>query len=599
MEYKLYDSNKQENNIIKQVLYNRGINDVDTYLNLNERYNIGYENLDNIEKACDVFIRHFDKQDCIGIIPDSDVDGYCSSAELYLYIKRMNTNYPIKIIYHNRAKTHGLCDVFIPDEVKLLIIADAGTNDVIECEMLKNRGIDIIILDHHEQEKDNPYAVIVNNQCSKKYSNKQLCGAGIVYKFLKALDDYYWNDFADDYLDLVALANISDVMDIRQCETKYLIDKGLHNIKNKFFKQLIQSQSFVMKDKITIHNIQWSITPIINAMIRIGSNEDKELLFKAFIEQEEQIFEYKKRATKNTPSVIIEENIYEHVARLCTNIKSKQDRMKDKAVNEIIDSCNIENDDKVMLIDGTYIVDSGLTGVIAMKIADMFQKPCILVKKYFDEELDKFVLSGSARNMPHSPIQNLKDVINNTHEFIFAQGHANAFGVSLDVDNKDKAISILNKELSGIEYDHVYYIDYILNQNDDIFSTVVELSKMDGYIGQGIDEPMIAVENIILNKDDFSVFGKNEDTISFVINDVKFIQFKCNSNNKLYEFIQDAWNDNDVVVFTVVGKPTINKYNGVSTPQIIIEDVNMINYIPTEDSNNDIYSEEDDDLDEW
>ena len=51
------------------------------------------------------------------------------------------------------------------------------------------QGVDLLILDHHQKEVDNPYAVIVNNQISERYENKNLCGAGIVYKFLKALDD--------------------------------------------------------------------------------------------------------------------------------------------------------------------------------------------------------------------------------------------------------------------------------------------------------------------------------------------------------------------------------------------------------------------------
>ena len=80
---------------------------------------------------------------------------------------------------------------------------------------------------HHEKEENNPYALIVNNQMSNDYSNKNLCGAGVVYRFLQALDEENWNEFADDYLDLCALANISDVMDMRSFETRYLTDMGL------------------------------------------------------------------------------------------------------------------------------------------------------------------------------------------------------------------------------------------------------------------------------------------------------------------------------------------------------------------------------------
>ena len=205
---------------------------------------------------------------------------------MYSYIKKMDEDYPIEYILHTRAKAHGLSDdVTIPSDVKLLIIPDAGTNDTEQCKALSETGVEILILDHHEKEEDNTYAIIVNNQISDNYSNKSLCGAGVVYRFLQALDEENWNEFADDYLDLCALANISDVMDMRSYETRYLTDLGLLNVKNKCFQSLIDAQNYSMNGKVNIHNVQWYITPILNGMIRIGSQEEKELLFRASVRQ--------------------------------------------------------------------------------------------------------------------------------------------------------------------------------------------------------------------------------------------------------------------------------------------------------------------------
>lgn len=94
---------------------------------------------------------------------------------------------------------------------------------------------------------------------------------------------------------------------------------------------------------------------------------------------------------------------------------------------------------------------------------------------------------------------------------------------------------------------------------------------------------MLAIENISLTRDSFEIFGKNEDTISFSIDGIKYVQFKCKAGNKLYDFLQDAWNDDDKVTFNIVGTPSINEYNGIRTPQIIIEDVTVIE---TSGSNN-------------
>lgn len=574
LQYKLYDNaNNDTSNALKEVLNNRGIVDYYRYLNLDKSVVVPYQALDCIDKAVELFMNHFNKKSKIGILVDEDPDGFCSASMMYLYIKRMDQNYPVEYILHTRAKAHGLSDdVVIPDSIKLLIIPDAGTNDTEQCKTLVESSINILILDHHESEENNAYAVIVNNQMSNNYPNKSLCGAGVVYRFLQALDEENWNEYADDYLDLCALANISDVMDMRSYETRYLTDLGLLNINNKCLKALINAQDYSMGGKINIHNIQWYITPILNGMIRIGSQEEKELLFRAFIEQEEY-FEYKKRATKDKASETIQESIYERAARLCKNAKSRQDKQKEKSVTQISDIAKyLPQEDKVIIIDATDILDGGLTGVVAIKIAEMFNKPCILLNKHLDKKSERITYGGSARNMNHSPIDSFKDIINSSGVFNFGKGHPNAFGINLDLERKDEAISVMNKILQDIEYDSTYRVDFILNVNDVSLKIITDLAALEDIIGQGIEESMFAIENINLTKDCFEVFGKNEDTISFIVNDIKYIQFKCKDGNELYDWLQSAWDENDCVVFNIVGKPSINEYNGVRTPQIIIED---------------------------
>ena len=578
MQYRLYENaNNDTSNILKEVLKNRGIDDYYTYLDLDESVVIPYQKLDNIENAVDLFMNHFNNKNKIGVLVDEDPDGFCSASMMYLYIKRMDENYPVEYILHKRAKAHGLSDdVIIPNDIKLLIIPDAGTNDCKECKELSEQGVDILILDHHEKEEDNPYALIVNNQMSNSYPNKCLCGAGVVYRFLQALDDENWNEFADDYLDLCALANISDVMDMRSFETRYLTDLGLLNINNKCFKALIDAQNYSMNGKVNIHNVQWYITPILNGMIRIGSQEEKELLFRAFIEQDE-FFEYKKRATKDKPAETIQESIYDRAARLCKNAKSRQDKQKEKSVEQIAEIAqSIPFDDKVVMIDTSDILDTGLTGVVAIKIAEMFNKPCILLNKFLDKKTGKITYGGSARNVNHSPIESFKDIVNSTNVFNFGKGHANAFGVNLDLDKKDEAINVMNNILRDVEYDSTYRVDFILDIEDVSIKLITELARFEDIVCQGIEEPMLAVENISLTKDCFEIFGKNEDTISFTIDEIKYIQFKCKEGNSLYDFLQNAWDENDSVTFNIVGKPSINEYNGVRTPQIIIEDVVVI-----------------------
>ena len=586
MKYRLYENGTNDtSNVVMEVLKNRGVCDCNEYLNLTDKVVLPYSYLNNMDEAVDLFINHFERKSKIGVLVDEDVDGFCSASEMYLYIKRLDSDYPVNYIMHQRAKAHGLSDdIELPDDIELLIIPDAGTNDVEQCKKLNENGIDILILDHHESEKDNPFALIVNNQMSERYDNKSLCGAGVVYKFLKALDDRLWNEYADDFLDLFALGNISDVMDMRSYETRYLTDLGLKNIQNKFLKALIKAQEYSMNDIVNIHNIQWYITPIINAIIRIGSIEEKELVFRAFIEEDE-FFEYKKRATKNSPAQTIQESIYDRAARFCKNSKQRQDKLRDKGLEKLSNQakkfCKNHDETKILLVDATDVLHEGLTGVVAIKMAENFNKPVILLKRHRNERGEE-VYGGSARNMNNSPIVNLKDVINSTN-VIKGQGHANAFGiVDLPIDKKEEATRILNDILKDVEYDATYLVDYIFDIYEVDVNTIMQLSVFDNIICQGIEEPKIAVENIKLSRSEFEIFGKKEDIISFTYNGIKYVQFKCKEGNQLYDFLQNAWDDNETVTFNIVGKPSINEYNGIRTPQVIILDNDIISTDNTE-----------------
>lgn len=591
MQYRLYKSgNNDTSNVMKEVLKNRGIDDYKTYLNLDDSVIISYKKLDNIHEAVDCFMEHFNNKDRITILVDSDPDGYCSASMMYNYIKQLDSEYPVEYKMHNRTKSHGLDDVIdelVIDEPHLLIIPDAGTNDIVECKTMKEKGWEIFILDHHEQDKENPYALIVNNQISKDYNNKDFCGAGVVYKFLQALDEETWNEFANTYLDLCALANISDVMDIRSFETRRIINEGLSNINNKCFKAFIKAQDYSINGKVNIHNVQWYITPVLNGMIRIGSSEEKELLFRAFIESDEE-FEYKTRARKDKPSETIRESIYDRAARLSKNAKSRQDKMKDKCVEQLIEMADtIPEDDKTIVLDTSDIVDNGLTGVVAIKIAEKYSKPCILLNKFFDKKSKEIMFGGSARNVNHSPIDSFKDIVNETKSFEWGKGHAQAFGINMKLDKLNDARAELNSLLQNVVYDSTYNVDFIFQQSDITITNISDMTKFDDIIGQGIEEPMVAVEKIRLSRRQFEIFGKNENAVSFMVNDIKFIQFKCQDGNKLYEWLNNCWDETEEIEFSIVGKPGINEYNGVKTYQIIIEDLNVLQIIGSEDDEED------------
>ena len=191
MNYKIIGSNDYTH-IPMSIFTNRGITNVNEYTHLTDDVLISYDNLDNINEAVQTLDKHIKNNSKMAIIVDCDVDGQCSAAMMYSYLKRLNKEIDITYLIHS-GKQHGISsEIEIPESTNLLIIPDAGSNDTEQCKQLTEQGVDVLVLDHHDIERPNPYAVIVNNQCSPEYSNKELCGAGVVYKFLQALDDYYW-----------------------------------------------------------------------------------------------------------------------------------------------------------------------------------------------------------------------------------------------------------------------------------------------------------------------------------------------------------------------------------------------------------------------
>lgn len=577
MQYKLINNSLNDiYNPKETVLKNRGIKNVDTYLNLDDSVLIHFSELDNINEAVQCLLKHLENDSEIHIINDSDTDGVCSSAIMYNYLKLIKPNVKISYSIHTN-KQHGLSyDIKVPEETNLLIIPDAGTNNIKECKELKEKGMDIIILDHHLAEQENPYAIVVNNQMCN-YLNKNLCGTGICYKFLQALDEETWNDYADNFLDLVALANIADSMDIKEPETKRLIDKGLSKIRSKLFKALIDRQSYSINNIININNVQFYIVPLINGLIRAGDYDEKDLLFRAFIETDE-VFKYKpRRKSKNDPEPEeIDEDIYTRVARLCGNARQRQNNSKDKDVKKLLEYIDEKeyNNNKIIFVNVTDKLNENLTGLVAMNIATKYNKPCLLLRKVKNKP-DYY--TGSARNINRSPLPNLKDYLEETNMFEYCQGHQGAFGVEIHKDNIPKAIELINEQLKNVDFTSYYEVDFIIDIDDLDISFIKTMDELKDFYGQGIGEALVYISNIKVSRDDINFMGKDNSTIKFIYNDeITFIKFRIKENDPIYKWLNDWENDDDFIFINAIGKVGLNNYKGILTPQVIIEDYQAI-----------------------
>ncbi|MCM1008335.1 MAG: DHH family phosphoesterase [Ruminococcus flavefaciens] len=570
MNYKLI-GNGDYKHPVQTLLQNRGVKDIQNYINLDDRCIHNYSEMGDIEHIANkVYEEWTTNKSKIHIIVDSDVDGFTSAAVMYKYLKNMGITPTYSL---HTGKQHGLTeDIHIPDDIQWLIIPDARTNDTEQCKSLHKKGVKILILDHHEKEKDNPYAYIINNQiCS--YPNKNLSGVGIVYKFLQALDETGWNEEADDYLDLVALGNISDCMDIREPETKRLIEKGLHNIRNKFFEKLIEAQSYSIPDGLDIISVQFYITPLINALIRVGTQEEKDVVFRAFIENESKTFIYKKRGEAEPT----QESIYDRAVRFCKNAKSKQRRMVDKQLPLVCEHIEKQNQNRnnVIISNVTNLLDSALTGVAAIKVAEKYGKPCMLLRKREDKE---GIFGGSARVPNKSLILNFKNIVNEIGIFNMAQGHQSAFGVEILGSNVKKSISLLDDYI--IKHDligeAVSYADFVIDYENFHIGIFNDIASLKSYYGNSIDECNVVIKNIPVTADNITIQGKSEDSWCIMICDesVKLVKFKCSDDDYILNFgKEDKSGFADILSYiNVIGKLSYNYYKGIKTAQIIVDE---------------------------
>lgn len=431
MKYKS-NTNDINSNFLDQLLLHRGIVELNEFKRPNKSCTLNGQLLCNMDKAIELVNKYIDKK--ISLIIDCDCDGFTSSAILYQYLRDVNPN--VNIEYHiHSGKQHGLEDIMerLDNSIDLLIIPDASSNDYEFHKELSDRGIPVLVLDHHDAEHLSEFALVVNNQLSEEYKNKDLSGAGIVYKFCEQYDEKYGYKFAENYLDLAAIGIIGDMMNLTHLDTRYIINKGLKSINNIFIDSLIEKQSYsIGNNGLTPTTIAFYIVPLINALIRVGKDSEKEIMFKAFVEGDKMV-----QSTKRGAKPGQFESIAEQAARTCVNARSRQNRTKEKMM-DVVDmeiEKNGLNDNCVLVLDlSGYDVDANLTGLIAMQTVAKYRKPVLLGRQvevivgYQDKEEEKPIfktfLRGSIRGLDKSGISDLKSFLVGSKLFEFVEGRS-------------------------------------------------------------------------------------------------------------------------------------------------------------------------------
>lgn len=281
----------------------------------------------------------------------------------------------------------------------------------------------------------------------------------------------------EEYKDLVAIGQVADAMSCIDLQNRAFVNEGLNNINNELIKEFFKDY----KNPI-IENISWGCANYINSVIRYGTMEEKDLLWKAMNNEDGTV------TYKNKKGETIEQTLQEGLVRISNNVKARQNnaiKKSVKAIEKYIYKYELEKD-KCIIIENDNLVEPGLGGITAQRLSSSFKRPVIILSPFKDE------MSGSLR----SPID-LKDVIFESGLVTFANGHSRACGVGLPKDNVSKLRKYLNTFLKDMEIsDPIEEVDYIFNGKDVKLDNVKEVADLNSLWCRDCQKPIFIVKAI-------------------------------------------------------------------------------------------------------
>lgn len=521
-----YDEN---DTIIEKLAKIRGITDIEEYLNPSADCLHSPYLLTNIEPACERIVKAINDNEKICISLDIDMDGIASGVSLFRYLS--NFTDMVYFVHGQRDLGHGIETHMekIHPNTDLLIIVDSSSNSVKECRELKNIGMDIIIFDHHQIEKVNPYALIVNPQKDDNYPNKSLSGSAVVYKAMQVLDDMLDVQLADAYIDLIACGLYADVMDMTVIENRYIVKTGLGNIKNLGLKAILDVSNV---SKINGDTIGYIIAPMINGVARLNEIE------KAI-------------------DLLLDDN-YESCLDKALCLKEKNDERKkieETYFKKIKKSIN--KDDKIIIIIEDTM-ESNFRGLIATRIANTYMKPTMVLKT----NKENGTYDGSFRTYGNFNMKRFLET--ELPQVNFTIGHEGAGGVGFNINDLQTVKDIINSKIKDDQFGEAIYYDLELDC-EEINEDLINQIETFNYI-HGQDMPKFLVRNIFVCER--KVIGKKKDTVKIVSeNDFEMIKFKTTPE----------WKDNVVPFSTVeaVGSLNMNSFTTWRHETIVTKQMNL------------------------
>ena len=524
----------------------------------------------DMDKAVAVLGEKIKENAKIRIIGDYDIDGIQSTYILLEGFRMLGADVDSDIpdrMKDGYGLNRNLIDRALEAAVDTIVTCDNGIAAAEEIAYAKSMGMTIVVTDHHEV----PYteigagrryilpeadAVVDPKQEDCTYPFKGLCGAAVAYKLVEALMEAMGKDAEDaDYLmENVAIATIGDVMDLVD-ENRIFVKQGLDMLKrteNLGLKALMGCTG-VNVDKLSPYHIGFVIGPCMNASGRLDTA--KRAL---------ELLEAKKVAEADL---------------LAGDLKALNDSRKDmtaQAVEEaFIQVENSELKDADVLVVYLPECHESLAGIVAGRIREKYYRPVFVLTKGAEG------LKGSGRSIEtwhmYEGLNRVKHLLSKFG------GHKMAAGLSMPEENLEQFRKEIN-EKSGItpeDLNEKIAIDMQLPFECVNEKFIGELAVLEPF-GKGNARPVFAERQVQVES--ARILGKNKNVLKLQVKDLHGTRMDAmyfGDVNTFVEYVREKFGDiacecllrghGHGIVMAFTYYPDINEYQGVRTPQIVIQ----------------------------
>ena len=426
-------------------------------------------NLKDSTKASKRVVQAIERGERITIIGDYDVDGVISSAIAYLFFHKLGID--VEIVIPNRFKDgYGVTPKLLERiDCDLVITVDNGIHAHNSAQILKEKGTDLIITDHHNPSDTLPeaFAIVNPKQSDCPYPYKDICGATVIWLLLGELKRLLNVDIdMMEFIDLVAIATIADVMPITNLNHT-IVKVGLEYFsKNERVSNQILIQELFSNQTITAEDIAFQVAPRLNSSGRI---DDAIHSFNFLISDNyiEASYLYSVIDRFNQTRKEIEKSIYQ----------------------DIVDE--VDNSKPILIIRGEEFHE-GVIGIVASRLVAKFQKPVILFSQSGE------ILKGSGRSIGNIDIFYLLQSASNL--LLKWGGHKMAGGLSLHVSNFEKFREVVYRAMERyspkdfLEKSNIFGELRIDNLNFDLYRLLHRFEPF----GEGNEKPIFELRNGIV-----------------------------------------------------------------------------------------------------